>query len=313
MGPFVFDWQTIKAHTIHSFLNGGLMPAAPLEWSDLRVFLAIARARSLGGAGRRLGQSQPTMGRRLRALEAAVGAKLFQRSSSGFSLTDEGEIMLRHAEVMEAEALALARELTGRDGSLEGALRLTCSDWFGRIMLAPVIAEFQRLSPAVVVELLTDARIYSLARREADLVIRIAGFDEPEVIARRLVTIGYGLYAKPGRWLPVAGDGAGCPLVVMDTGFGAMPDVAWLARTFPKAHIAARSNSRDVQAQLCALGVGLAVLPIPLGDTTAGIEKVEFDSDPPSRDNWLGFHRDLRQLPRLRAFVDLLVARLSSR
>ncbi|CDO34410.1 Transcriptional regulator, LysR family [Novosphingobium sp. KN65.2] len=288
------------------------MPAAPLEWSDLRVFLAIARAGSLGGAGRRLGQSQPTMGRRLRALEAAVGARLFQRSSSGFSLTDEGIIMLRHAEVMEAEAQALARELTGRDGSLEGVLRLTCSDWFGRIMLAPVIAEFQRLNPAVILELLTDARIYSLARREADLVIRIADFDEPEVIARRLVTVGYGLYAKPETWQPVTGDGAGCPLIVMDTSFGAMPDVAWLTRTFPNAHIAARSNSRDVQAQLCALGVGLAVLPVPLGETTAGIEKVKLDIDPPSRDNWLGFHMDLRRLPRLRAFVDLLVARLSS-
>jgi DNA-binding transcriptional LysR family regulator len=288
------------------------MIAAPLEWSDLRVFLGIARAGSLGGAARRLGQSQPTMGRRLRALEEVVGAKLFQRSSSGLSLTDEGAIMLRHAEIMEAEALALARELTGRDGSLEGVLRLTCSDWFGRVMLAPVIAEFQRLHPAVILELLTDARVYSLARREADLVIRIAGFDEPEVIARRLVTVEYGLYAKPGTWLPVAGDGAGCPLIVMDTGFGDMPDVAWLTRTFPKARIAARSNSRDVQAQLCALGVGLAVLPVPLGEATMGIEKLALATDPPSRDNWLGFHRDLRHLPRLRAFVDLLAARLSS-
>ncbi|MGQ0278470.1 MULTISPECIES: LysR family transcriptional regulator [Sphingopyxis] len=288
------------------------MSAVPLDWSDLRVFLAIARAGSLGGAGRRLGQSQPTMGRRLRALEEAVGTKLFQRSSSGFSLTDEGAIMLRHAEVMEAEALSLARELTGSDGSLEGVLRLTCSDWFGRIMLTPVMAEFQRLNPAVVLELLTDARVYSLARREADLVIRIAGFDEPEVIARRLVTVDYGLYAKPGTWLPAADDGAGCPLIVMDTGFGDMPDVAWLGRTFPKAHIAARSNSRDVQAQLCAQGVGLAVLPVPLAEATAGIEKLELETDPPSRDTWLGFHRDLRHLPRLRAFVDLMVESFSS-
>lgn len=286
------------------------MPAAPLEWSDLRIFLAIARAGSLGGAGRRLGQSQPTMGRRLRALEEAVGARLFQRSASGLSLTDEGALMLRHAEVMEGEALALARELTGRDGALEGVLRVTCSDWFGRIVLAPVVAEFAQRHPAVVVELLTDARIYSLARREADLVIRIAGFDEPEVIARRLVTIKYGVYAKPGTWQPIAGDGAGCQLVVMDTGFGAMPDVAWLTRTFPNARISARSNSRDVQAQLCALGVGIAVLPVPLGEATAGIERVDLDTDPPTRDNWLGFHKDLGRLPRLRAFVDLMVERL---
>lgn len=288
------------------------MVSAPMEWSDLRVFLAIVREGSLGGAGRRLGQSQPTMGRRLRALEDAIGAKLMQRSSSGLTLTDEGAVLLRHAEVMEAEALALARELMGRNGLLEGMLRVTCSDWFGRIMLAPVIAEFARLHPAVVIEILTDARVYSLVRREADLVIRIAGFDEPEVVGRRLTTVNYGVYKPRALASPVAGDGAGCPLIVMDSAFGAMPDVAWLLKTLPNAHIAARSNSRDVQAQLCALGVGLAVLPEPLGDALAGIEKVDLGGAPPSRDTWLGFHRDLASLPRLRAFVDMLVARLST-
>ncbi|WP_041550419.1 LysR family transcriptional regulator [Novosphingobium aromaticivorans] len=288
------------------------MAAAPLEWSDLRIFLAIAREGSLGRAGRRLGQSQPTMGRRLRALEATVGAMLFQRSSSGLTLTDEGQVMLRHAEVMEGEALALERELTGRDGSLEGLIRVSCSDWFGRIMLAPVVAEFTRLHPAVVVEVLTDARVYSLVRREADLVIRIAGFDEPEVVARRLTTIRYGVYAKPGTGRPVAGDGEGCPLIVMDTAFGEMPDVAWLMQTFPNARISARSNSRDIQAQLCALGAGVAVLPLPLGDATAQIGRLELDAEPPTRDTWIGFHKDLVRLPRLRAFIDLLVERIPS-
>ena len=310
MGPFWFDMNWRKSHQVHSFLNGSMVSDPPIEWSDLRVFLAIAREGTLGGAGRRLKQSQPTMGRRLRALEDAVGATLFQRSAEGHVLTDEGEILLRHAEGMEAEALALARELTGRSGALEGMLRLTCSDWFGRIMVAPILSEFAQLHPAVIVETLTDARIYSLARREADLVIRIAAFDEPEVIARRLITVPYAVYAKPGQWVPVPGDGQGCPLIVMDTAFGGMPDVSWLTRILPNAHIAMRSNSRDMQAQLCALGAGLAVLPKALGEATAGIEVVDLGSDPPSRDNWLGFHRDLKRLPRLRALVDLLVERL---
>lgn len=310
MIAFHFDLNLLKANYRHSILNGSTVSNAPLEWSDLCVFLAIAREGTLGAAGRRLKQSQPTMGRRLRALEEAVGVKLFQRSTVGLLLTDEGELLLRHAEVMEAEALALARELTGRTGRLEGTLRLTCSDWFGRIIVAPVAAEFARLHPAVVVEILTDTRIYSLARREADLVIRIAGFDEPEVVARRLLTVRYAVYAKSGTWKPVAGDGEGCPLIVMDSAFGGMPDVAWLTRTLPNAHIAIRSNSRDVQAQLCAFGAGLAVLPVPLGDATPGIEVVELGLDPPIRDNWLGFHKDLGRLPRLRAFVDLLVEHL---
>lgn len=128
------------------------MAGPPMEWSDLPVFLAIAREGTLGRAARKLGQSQPTMGRRLRALEAATGLTLFQRTGDGFILTDEGEVMLRHAERMEAEAQALARELAGSSAGLEGMLRLTCSDWFGRVVLAPVLAEFNRLHPGVIVE-----------------------------------------------------------------------------------------------------------------------------------------------------------------
>ena len=90
-------------------------------------------------------------------------------------------------------------------------------------MLAPVLAEFAQAQPRVVVELLTDPRLYSLPRREADLVFRIKPFDEPEVIARRLLRSPYGVYIQAGRPHPQAGDGAGCPMVLMDTGFGGMP------------------------------------------------------------------------------------------
>src|ERR1700730_4473508 len=102
-----------------------------MEWSDLRVFLAIARAGTLGAAARTLGQSQPTMGRRLRALEQAVGQTLFQRTGDGFVLTDEGAAVLAHAERIEEEALAFARQLAGQDQQLDGMLRISSSDWFG--------------------------------------------------------------------------------------------------------------------------------------------------------------------------------------
>src|SRR5262249_44554538 len=119
-----------------------LKPGRTMEWSDLRVFLAIAREGTLGGAGRSLGQTQPTMGRRLRALERAVGHTLFQRTADGFVLTNEGASVLRHAERIEEEALALQRRLAGQETSLEGILRISSSDWFGSHVLAPVLAEF---------------------------------------------------------------------------------------------------------------------------------------------------------------------------
>jgi DNA-binding transcriptional LysR family regulator len=283
-----------------------------MEWSDLRVFLAIAREGTLGAAARKLGQSQPTMGRRLRALEQAVGQTLFQRTGDGFVLTDEGSAVLVHAERMEQEALAFQRQLSGQDRQLDGMLRLSSSDWFGSHMLTPVLAEFARRQPGVVVELLTGARLYSLPRREADMVFRITAFDEPEVISRRLMRIEYGAYLRSGMDRPRAGDGTGTALITMDTNFGGMPDAVWLKRMLPQAHVVSRSNNRDVQARMCAEGVGLAVLPRPLGDSLEGVERISFDEAPPGRDTRVGYHRDLKRLGRLRALLDLVIGMLAT-
>ncbi|QIB33680.1 LysR family transcriptional regulator [Ancylobacter pratisalsi] len=281
-----------------------------MEWSDLRVFLAIAREGTLGGAARAIGQTQPTMGRRLRALEEAIDQMLFQRTRDGFILTDEGQAVLAHAERMEDEAIALERELVGSQMALSGLLRVSCSDWFGVLMLSPVLAEFATLHPKVVVELLTDPRLYSLPRREADLVFRIKAFDDPEVVSRRLLHLPYGAYVKAGSPHPTSGDGAGARLVLMDTAFGGMPDVAWVEARLPKATVISRSNNREVQARLCAAGVGVAVLPRPLGDSSPGLELVDLGEPPPGRDTWVGYHRDMRRMPRLRALLDLVVERL---
>ncbi|SMF12453.1 transcriptional regulator, LysR family [Tistlia consotensis] len=283
-----------------------------MEWSDLRIFLAIAREGTLGAAARRLGQSQPTMGRRLRALEAALGQTLFQRTAEGFVPTDEGSALLPHAERIEEEVLAAERRLAGRESRLEGLLRLSCSDWFGSWLLTPVLAEFGRRHPGVEVELLTDARLYSLPRREADLVFRIRPFDEPEVISRRLLHVPYALYGPTGSEPPQPGDGMGARVVTMDQGFVAMPDALWLKRLLPNAAVAFRSNAREVQARLCALGAGLAVLPRPLGDALPGLVALDLGEAPPGRDTFVGYHRDLRRLARLRALLDLVVERLAN-
>jgi DNA-binding transcriptional LysR family regulator len=282
-----------------------------MEWSDIRVFLAIAREGTLGGAARKLAQTQPTMGRRLRSLEEAVGNKLFQRTKDGFALTDEGSAMLCHAERMEEEALAIERRIAGQAHQLEGMLRLTSFDWFGAQLLAPVLAEFARAQPRVTVELLTDPRFLNLSRREADLAFRIGPFDEPDVVSRKLLRIAYGVYVRQGVKHPVPGDGAGSTLLALDSAFAGTPDDSWLQSMLPRARTIFRSNSRDVQAHMCAQGVGIAVLPLALGNATAGIERVDLGAEPPSRDAWMGYHRDLRRLARLRALIDFVVARLS--
>ncbi|MGO6998130.1 LysR family transcriptional regulator [Rhizobium leguminosarum] len=282
-----------------------------MEWSDLRLFLAIARFGTLGAAARNRGLTQPTMGRRLRALEASLGQTLFQRTTDGFVLTDEGAAVFAGAERIEEEALAMERSLAGGSRQLDGLLRLSSSDWFGAHVLSPVLAEFSQVHPKVVVELLTDSRLLSLSRREADLVFRIQPFTEAEIVSRKLIRIEYGLYISRGAPHPEAGDGAGARLVTMDEAFGEMPDVGWLRRLLPQADIVTRSNSRDVQAALCANGAGLAVLPRPLGDSLAAIELVDLGEPPPGRDTWVGYHRDMKRLARLRALLDLVIERLA--
>lgn len=282
-----------------------------MEWSDLRIFLAIARAGTLGGGARRLALTQPTMGRRLGALESALGHRLFQRTPAGFVLTDEGSLLLAHAERIEEEALAIERKLAGQAQQLEGALRITSSDWFGTHVLAPVLAEYARLHPGVTLELLTDARFLSLSRREADVAFRIRPFDEGDVVSRKLMHVRYAAYQRKGLPIPVAGDGTGSALLALESSFAGLPDDSWLPATLPRARIAFRSNSRDVQARLCAQGTGIAVLPVPLGDATPGLTRLDLGTEPPGRDTWIGYHRDLRGLSRLRALLDLVVARLA--
>jgi len=281
-----------------------------LDWDDLRLFLAVARTGTLTGAAPLLKLSQPTAGRRLRHLEETCGCALFQRTASGFLLTDEGEAMLARAERMEEEALGIERQIIGVDRELEGQLRLSCSEWFGRLVLAPRVASFSLAHPMVTVEIVADSRLMDLDRREADLVFRFPQFDNPNVVQRRYVRVCYELFAASSyvdRYgAPTAGDdGTGHRLISMDSQLENLPDAIWLRRRFPQARLVLRSNSRDVQAEACAQGAGMAVLPRTVGETF-GLVRLSHDEEAPSRDIWLGYHADLKRLKRLRSLVDHL-------
>ncbi|MFM0309139.1 LysR family transcriptional regulator [Paraburkholderia sp. RL17-383-BIF-A] len=283
-----------------------------MDWNDVRIFLAIAREGTLGRAARQVGQTQPTIGRRLRMLEASVGQTLFQRTADGFVLTEEGSAVFATAERMEDEAHAFERALAGKQQQLTGLLRISSSDWFGVHVLTPVVAEFLRVNPLVSIELVTDSRRLNLARRDADLLFRITPFDEADVIQRKFIKMDYALYGPLNIVPPQRGDGTGYALLTMDSAFETLPDVKWLREVLPNAHVAFGSNNREAQARMCAERGGLAVLPCPLGDNTAGIERIDLGEAPPGRDVWFGYHRDLRRLGRLRAFLDLAIDRISN-
>lgn len=98
----------------------------------------------------------------------------------------------------------------------------------------------------------------------------------------------------------------------MDTSTGAFPDIEWLRKQYPNAPVALRCNNRNAQALMCAKGVGIAVLPHPVGDQIAALRRLDTSEAPPSREIWMGYHRDNRRAARLRAFVDIVVEHLAS-
>ena len=272
-----------------------------MEWSDVRIFLAVARSGTLGGAARSLQTSHPTVGRRLRALEQAIGHTLFQRTADGLVLTDEGHGIVAMAEQMEAGALAMERRLAGQEQDLKGSLRISSTDWFGAYVLSPIVADFSNAYPNVDVEILTGTRRFSLAQREADIAFRSIPFDTADIVQRRIFRLEYGVYIAEEAPDPKYGEGTGCRLIIPSKGH--FPDIAWLIESFPNARPVLRSNNRNVQGRMCRQGVGIAVLPRVVGNQIPGIRKLELPTSPPARDVWIGYHRDLRRLQRLRAFI----------
>lgn len=283
-----------------------------MDWSDIRIFLAVARSGSLSSSARRLGLTQPTIGRRIKALEASTGHVLFQRGREGFRLTDEGSLVLDRAERMEHEALSIERQLAGQQSGMSGSLRVSATDWFGTHALTRVCADFMRAYPKVRIELMNDSRPLDLARREADIAFRMSPSESPEIVQRKVMEMRYALYGARGSAPPKVGDGEGTTMMTLDTAFDAFPDVCWIKKTFPNAVRTFGSNSREVQAQMCVLGAGYAVLTRLLGDRLGGFQRHDLACEPPGREVWLAYHQDLRGLARLRAFIDLAVSLLES-
>ncbi len=277
-----------------------------MEWSDVRIFLAVLRTGTLGGAARSLRLSHPTVGRRLRAPEEATGQTLFQRTADGHVLTEEGRAIVALAEQMEEGALAMERRLAGHEQQLRGSLRISSADWFGAYVLPPVIAEYASAYPGIDVEILTGTRLFSLAQRESDIAFRIVPFDTADIVQRRLARLNYSVYVAADGPEPVFGDGTGFRLITHDTSTGQFPDIAWLIESFPNAAPAMLSNNRNVQARMCKEGVGIAVLPRAVGNHIPGLRRLDLPSAPPSRDIWMGYHRDLKHLQRLRAFIGVV-------
>lgn len=303
-------------YNAHAELHGGTgMAEHGLDWDDLHTFLMIARHQTLSGAARALNVQQPTMGRRLEALEQRAGVRLLQKTPGGYVLTEAGEAILGNVERIELEVLSSERLIAGKDVRLDGTVRLTTLGTLAAEVLSPILAGFRRDHPAVQVEVLTATRSLSLTKREADVALRLAPFSQADVVARKVGAVGYALYASSAYldragWPDWGDGGKGHEVILTETDLLQTPEMHWLRSLAPQAATALTSNSRDVQRAAARDGIGVACLACYLGDETPGLVRLAppdtAASSAPVRALWMGVHGDMRHSPRIRAFTTAL-------
>jgi DNA-binding transcriptional LysR family regulator len=166
-----------------------------MDWDNLRVFLAVARSGQLLGAAKALGLNHATVGRRMDALEDAIGSKLFERRTNGSTLTAAGESLLTRAERIESELLQVGSEISGSETSVSGTVRIGAPDGFGTYHLARVLGALANQHANLKIQLVPLPRTFSLSRREADIVVTI---DRPQLgraIIRKLTDYSLSVYA----------------------------------------------------------------------------------------------------------------------
>lgn len=166
-----------------------------MNWDDIRIFLAVARAGQILGAARRLGVNHATVSRRVAALEGELKTRLFRRVTTGTLLTSAGERFLQVAERMEADLIATRAEMSGEEEAVAGPVRIGAPDGFGVAFLASRLGELINRHPQLEIQLVPVPRSFSLSRREADLAITVDRPVEGRLVAGKLVDYSLGLYA----------------------------------------------------------------------------------------------------------------------
>ena len=273
-------------------------------WDDLRVFLAACRTGSHAGAARALGVAPTTVGRRLAALEGAVGARLFARTPDGLSPTAEARALLPRAEHMEAEALEAERTLAGADKRAVGVVQLTCGEGFAEYVLAPALPAFLAAHPGLTLEVRGGVKALDLTRGEAEVALRNFRPRERSLVGRRLGTELTALYAAPSylaaRGVPrSSADLEGHDLILYDRSFDRMESQAWFRALAPRAQVSFRANSTTLMHAACAAGAGVAMLSTPfvLGDPR--YVQVLPRLAVPALELWSVVHEDLRASARV--------------
>ena len=280
------------------------------NWDDVRFFLAVQREGNLARAGTALRMDATTVGRRLQQLEQQLDARLFDRTTRGFVLTSAGHRLLPRAEGIEREVLAVDRDLAGDDHRLEGTVRLTATEMMTTRFIAPYLSKFHARYPRIELDVRCSNRAVDLARREADIALRLARPRQDDIVVKKLFEIHLALYASAEY---VDRFGMPDPSNLQGHRFLAFSDTnafrrenEWLGEHVDNDQIVFRSDSVSSVMSATQGGLGIALLPCHPADDVPGLVRTPLQGSPQPRIVWQAVHQDLVGVSRIRAVLDWL-------
>lgn len=287
-----------------------------MDWDDLRVVAAVGEAGSLSGAGRRLGVSHATVFRRLKALEAQLAVRLFDRSPEGYAPTPAGDELIAAAG-RAGEAVATAeRRILGQDLRPSGTLRVTTTDTLLYGLLLPLCAPFRRSFPDIVLELAASNQLFDLTRREADIALRPSTRPGETLVGRKVGVIASAVYAAAADEDQITAaeeDWRERDWIAPDEAVRFPALRRWMADAGLERRVVLRLDSLLGVREAVRAGLGSAVLPCYLGDPDPLLRRLGVPLAGLDTELWLLTHPDLRRTARVRAFLDFAAGAISDR
>ncbi|HEY4371605.1 MAG TPA: LysR family transcriptional regulator [Burkholderiales bacterium] len=292
----------------------------PFDWDLIRCFLAVARAGKLTVGARHLRIDHSTLSRRIAALERSLGARLFDHSVTGYSLTPQGKQLLLRAESIESSVFSLDGDFV-QGSRVSGAVRLGSPDGFGTTILAPAIGRLAVAHPDLEIDLVATPRVFSLSNREADIAVALACPQRGRLHRRKLTDFEFGVYAaksEPALWTGIQSrdDFAGRPFISYIEDLIYTPELDFLGEVSACIEPRIRSSSLVAQWQATAAGAGLCVLPCFMAEADERLVRVLPDEVVVRRSLWMIVHSDMRDLARIQVTCEFLaeeIQRLRSR
>ena len=292
-----------------SFLGLACATMHSMDWDDLRYVLAVSRDQSLSLAGSRLGVSHTTVGRRVRAIEDALGVRLFDRTPDAFVTTAAGQDIAEVAEKVEAEILLLEGRVLGRDAQLQGRVRVATMDMlFSKFLRG--FSSFMTRYPSVDLTVTSSDEEVSLLRREADVSLRLTNKPPEYLVGRRVGRVSFCVFGERRLVERIGADAHydEFPWLHWDERLDMRPIDEWLQKNAPKATIAMRIGTSGGTAlrETIATGIGVHFLATFDGDDDPRLARIGKPTTQFDRDIWLLTLPDLRNTNRIRAFMDHL-------